>query len=75
MFGLHAPEFFVILVGIPIYLAVMVLPLSVICKKAGYSAALGFLGLIPVANICLMFYLAFAEWPITKELMEHRRRS
>jgi len=34
-----------------------------ICSKAGFSGALGLLMLIPIANIILPLYLAFAEWP------------
>ena len=34
-----------------------------ICFKAGFSGALGLLMIIPIANIILPLYLAFAEWP------------
>ncbi len=34
-----------------------------ICSKAGFSGALGLLMIIPIANIILPLYLAFAEWP------------
>ena len=34
-----------------------------ICSKAGFPGALGFLMIIPIANIILPLYLAFAEWP------------
>ncbi len=34
-----------------------------ICSKAGFPGALGFLMIIPIANIILPFYLAFTEWP------------
>ena len=37
-----------------------------ICSKAGFPAALGLLMLIPMANIILPLYLAFAEWPVLK---------
>jgi hypothetical protein len=40
-----------------------VVPLWQICKKAGFPPALALLGLVPIANIVLMFVLAFAEWP------------
>lgn len=39
-----------------------------ICSKAGYSWALGLLILVPIANIIIAFYLAFADWPVQKEL-------
>ncbi len=34
-----------------------------ICSKAGFPGALGFLMIVPIANIILPLYLAFAEWP------------
>ena len=34
-----------------------------ICSKAGFPGALGLLIIIPIANIILPLYLAFAEWP------------
>ena len=38
-----------------------------ICSKAGFSGALGLLMLVPVGNLILPLYLAFAEWPALKE--------
>ena len=37
-----------------------------ICSKAGFPGALGLLMLVPIANIILPFYLAFAQWPILR---------
>ena len=34
-----------------------------ICSKAGFPGPLGLLMLVPVANIVLPLYLAFADWP------------
>ena len=39
-----------------------------ICTKAGYPGALGLLWFIPLANICLLLYLAFADWPVLKQM-------
>lgn len=58
---------FLVLVG----LIVTVIKVLVFCKifsKAGYCWALGLLMLVPVANIIMVFVLAFADWPILKEL-------
>ena len=38
-----------------------------ICFKAGFSGALGLLMLVPIANVILPLYLAFAEWPALKD--------
>lgn len=58
---------FFVLVG----LIVTVIKVLVFCKifsKAGYCWALGLLMLVPIANIIMVFVLAFADWPILKEL-------
>jgi hypothetical protein len=34
-----------------------------ICSKAGFPGALGLLIIVPLLNIGLLFFLAFAEWP------------
>ena len=48
--------------------AIMILIFCKIFSKAGYSWALGLLMLVPIANIIMAFFLAFADWPIRKEL-------
>ena len=54
-----------------IVLVIVAIKLLICCKifsKAGYSWALGLLMLIPIANIIMAFFLAFADWPVQKEL-------
>ena len=64
MGGLGLPEMFFLFGIFGIVGGVLtVVPLWQICKKAGFAPALAFLGLVPIANIVLMFFLAFAEWP------------
>ena len=49
-----------------IYAIAVVLPVIAfwkICSKAGFPGPLGLLMLVPVANIILPLYLAFAQWP------------
>jgi hypothetical protein len=36
--------------------------------KAGFNGALGLLMLVPVVNLGVALYLAFAEWPVLAEL-------
>ncbi len=38
-----------------------------ICAKAGFPGALGILIIVPFANILLVLYLAFADWPALKQ--------
>ncbi|MFC1738976.1 hypothetical protein ACFL1G_08015 [Planctomycetota bacterium] len=45
------------------------------CKmfsKAGYHWALGLLMLVPIANLVMMLYLGFSDWPILKEVRQLR---
>ena len=54
-----------------IVLIVIAIKLLIICKifsKAGYSWALGLLMIIPLVNIIMAFFLAFADWPVQREL-------
>lgn len=44
-----------------------VVPYWFIFSKAGFSGALSLLMLIPVVNIIMLFFLAFAEWPALKQ--------
>ncbi|NIP24892.1 MAG: hypothetical protein GWN67_26090 [Phycisphaerae bacterium] len=58
-----------------IVLAVKALIFCKIFSKAGYSWALGFLILVPIANIIMAFYLAFADWPVQRELRQLKQQS
>jgi len=52
-------------------LIAVVIKVLIFCKifsKAGYSWVLGLLILVPVVNIIMAFFLAFADWPIRKQL-------
>ena len=75
MSRLGVPELLIILFILPIVGAIVVIPLWQICKRAGFHPALGLLGAVPIAHLCLMFFLAFAEWPAAKGLLESRRNS
>jgi hypothetical protein len=39
-------------------------------QKAGFSGALGLLMVVPVVNLGVALYLAFAEWPVIAELAQ-----
>jgi len=43
-----------------------VIPFWKICTKAGFPGPLALLMLVPIANIIVPFYVAFAEWPVLK---------
>ena len=65
MYGsIGTPELIVILV----VTLVLILPAWKIFAKAGFPGWLGLGICIPVVNIGLWFFLAFAEWPLQQEL-------
>lgn len=64
------PEIVVIMVISVATTLVVVLPFWFICRKAGFPGVLSLLMLVPVANIVLPFYLAFADWPALKTTPE-----
>ena len=67
--------FFVVMV--PLMLFILTIKILIYCKifsKTGFSWALGLLMLVPIANIIMLFVLAFAEWPIERELHLFRQQ-
>jgi hypothetical protein len=73
------PVFLIVLISVIGFLVVVVNLISVLifCKifsKAGYHWAFGLLTLVPVINMCVPFFLAFADWPVQKEVRELRQR-
>jgi uncharacterized membrane protein YbhN (UPF0104 family) len=68
--------FAALFVGLLVLISVAI-TLLIWCKlfsKAGYSWALGILMLLPIVNIIMPFFLAFADWPIHKELRLLKQR-
>jgi hypothetical protein len=45
------------------FIALLLWPYSKIFSKAGFSAWLALLMLVPIVNLIMIYYLAFAEWP------------
>lgn len=45
----------------------LLVPFWRICQRAGFSGWLSLLILVPMLNIALLYYLAFAEWPSNRE--------
>ena len=65
------PELAVIVMTV-VMVALAVVPAARICGKAGFPMWLGILAIVPVANVVLAFFLAFAKWPIEKEIEAFR---
>jgi len=79
--GQHAaPVFLALLImfGFLILLIITALLTMAFCKifsKAGYSWALGLLMLVPVVGVIITpFILAFADWPIQKQLRKLKQQ-
>ncbi len=49
-------------------MAVQVVAFCMIFRKTGYHWALGFLMVIPLAELIVPLILGFADWPIAREL-------
>jgi hypothetical protein len=75
-----SPVFVIVMISLIGFMIVVTNLLSILifCKifaKAGYHWAFGLLIVVPIANLIMPFFLAFADWPVQKELRELRQRS
>ncbi|MBA4742760.1 MAG: hypothetical protein H2060_08645 [Azoarcus sp.] len=46
---------------------VVVIPVWRICRRTGHPGWIGLLILIPVVNLVLLYFIAFADWPATRD--------
>ena len=46
----------------------MILPYWKIFQKAGFPGALALTQIVPLLGLLVLFYVAFAEWPIHRQL-------
>ena len=60
-YGMMGGPWMMLVVGV-----LVVVPVWRICAKAGYSGWLGLLAVVPIANLLLFYFLAFAEWPLER---------
>ena len=63
----------ILLILLPFSLMFAVLPVIAfwkICERVGFNGALGLLMLLPIANIILPLYVAFAKWPTLEQKQE-----
>jgi heme/copper-type cytochrome/quinol oxidase subunit 4 len=59
--------FFLVFVCIVLGITLTIIPFWKICDRAGLPPALSLLMLVPIVNIILPFYIAFTNWPATRE--------
>lgn len=74
-----APIFIILFITLILFVVLMALIIKVLifCKifsKAGYCWALGLLVILPVIDIIMVFFLAFADWPISKEVRKLKQQ-
>ncbi|MEJ2704526.1 MAG: hypothetical protein P8Z79_19000 [Sedimentisphaerales bacterium] len=64
---------FFVALALLVIVPIKILISCMIFHKAGYSWALGLLMLVPIANIILIFVLAFGDWPVRRELRQFKQ--
>ena len=47
-------------------IAIVVVPVWRICRRTGCPGWLGLLMLVPMVNLVLLYFIAFADWPADK---------
>jgi hypothetical protein len=67
MSNIGLTEILLILVVILIFAAIVLFPYWRIFGKAGFPPALSLLMVIPLVNVIMLYFLAFAEWPSLKQ--------
>ena len=65
--NLGMPEVMLIFMVVLFSGVVYVIPAWMIFKKAGFNPALGLLAVVPVVNLVMLYYVAFAPWPILNQ--------
>ena len=68
--GMELVIVFVIMLFSVLGTLLTVIPFWKICGKAGFPGPLSLLILVAIANIVLLFYIAFAPWPALNEKSE-----
>lgn len=60
-------SFSTMLAGALIFLCFGITPYWRIVTKAGYSGLIALLFFVPILNIGMLFWFAYAEWPIERQ--------
>jgi hypothetical protein len=63
MNGIGAPELIVV-VAICATIFVVLWPVARLCARVGLSPWLGILAIVPIGNVLLLWFMAYAAWPI-----------
>ena len=53
-----------IVIGAMVLMAFVVIwPVATICRRLGFSGWLGFLAVLPMVNLLLLWFVALSDWP------------
>ena len=63
MNGIGAPELIVVLAIVASIFTVL-WPVARLCARLGLSPWLGVLAIVPIGNVLLLWFMAYAAWPI-----------
>jgi len=56
-------EEYVMIIAVALISATVIIwPAAVICRRAGYSPWLGLIAIVPLAQIALLWFIAFSPW-------------
>lgn len=61
--SLHLPEVIVVGAAFVVSSLFLVIPSARICQRLGFSPWLGAVAVIPLANLILLWFVAFSDWP------------
>jgi hypothetical protein len=60
--SIRTPE--LIVIGAMLLMAFVVIwPAATICRRLGFSGWLGFLAVVPMVNLLLLWFVALSDWP------------
>ncbi len=60
----------IILLAVVANLLLVVYPAVKICRRLGFPAGLGVLAVVPIANLVLLWFVAFAAWPVDRASLQ-----
>ena len=60
--SIGTPE--LVIIGAMVLMAFMIIwPAATICRRLGFSRSLGFLAIVPMLNLLLLWFVALSDWP------------
>lgn len=60
---LFQPWHLIVLLFVPAMIAIVIVPLWTIAKRAGLNPAISLLTVVPFIGLVVMYYIAFTRWP------------